>query len=99
MAEKNEPRYPDPLDWSPRLRSIKSSRTTFARLMREYAKGKINNNSMRVWAYVFATFLNIAKTEHDYSIVDRLAELENRIKEIEGEKNESHQHTSFKKIK
>jgi|GEM_PF-3631522 len=96
MAEKQ---YPAKLDFSPRLRSLKSARSTFARIMRTYAAGDLDSDAARVWCYLFQTMLGIMKAEIDYSVIDRLTEIEKRLTEIEGERNESHQQRRFKAIK
>ena len=96
---RNEPIKPAPLEFSPRLRSLKSGRTTMARILREYAAGRIDNDSMRTWCYAMATFLNYAKTETEMNILDELASIKKRLNEIEKGKTNESTRASLKRIK
>ena len=71
--------YPDPLGFSPRMRSIKATRTTFARIVREFSAGEIDIASMRAYCYAFSTMLSIQKAEADLDVERRLEELEAKL--------------------
>lgn len=97
---RTEPNYPDKLPFSPRLASLKSTRTTFSRILRAYADGSLDNDTMRTYCYVFQTMLAIQKGEADYSVVDRLKELECRLGAIEkGKQDEGQQQSNIRRIK
>ena len=77
-----------PLPFTPRLRSLKSVRSTYARILRVFASGELDTETARVWIYAMSIFLNIAKTESDIDILDKLSNIEKRLDGIEKGKND-----------
>lgn len=89
MAERKFPVYPKPLEFRLRTRTLKTARQTFARIFRTYAEGKIDHETFRNMIYGLSNYLDYLKTEAEINILDRLAEIERRLKQIEGDQNEA----------
>jgi hypothetical protein len=83
---KETDNFPMPLDWSPRLASLRSTRTTYSRLVREFAAGRISREDMRVWSYIMSTMLTIVKAETDEEANKKIIEIEQRLGELEADK-------------
>lgn len=71
---KPEPRVPFNL----RLGSLKSTRQTFARILRAYAAGTIDQDSFKAMVYGLGGFLAVFKAEVDGDFDDRLTAIEER---------------------
>jgi len=82
MADNKEPVYPSPLPFVPRLKTLKSVRSTYARILRCLAAAEIDLETARVWVYAIATFLNIAKTATEIDIETELKKLRAEIQDI-----------------
>ena len=59
-----------------RLNNLENSRKTFARLIREYAKGNIPRTVFRDLCYALVGFLSFLKTEKELDIEERISALE-----------------------
>ena len=96
MAEKT---MMQPLPFTPRLRSLKSLRSTYARILRVFASGELDAETARVWIYAMSIFLNIAKTETEQDIIDQLKNITKRLDTIEKGKNQYEKsQRNFRKI-
>ena len=71
-----------------RLNTVENARRTFARLLRAYDKDEIEPQKFRNLCFGFATFLSFFKCETELEIVNRMAALEERVKELDLRKNE-----------
>ena len=79
MAEKTLPTYPAPLPFKPRLRTVKAAKSTFEKIMRLYAAGELDNESMRVWVYSMSQFQNYLKLDNEQEFQRRVERLETII--------------------
>lgn len=62
-----------------RLASLKSTRQTFARLLREYAAGRVDRDTFRDLCYGLGGFLAVFSKEIDNDFDDRLTKIEERL--------------------
>jgi hypothetical protein len=83
MAKENTPQIAMPLPFVPRLRSLKSLRSTYARILRALAAGQLDLETARVWIYAVSVYLNIAKAQTEIEVLDRITAIEKRLNEIE----------------
>ena len=65
-----------------RLRTLKSTRQTFARVLREYARGNMDEGTYRALVWGLSQFISGYKTEIDYVVIEeiraRLGSLEDK---------------------
>lgn len=76
---KPGPVFPGPLGFPLRLRTLKSARSTHARILRVYGQGLIDHETFRNLIFGMSSFLSYLKTEVDQKFEDRLAVLETAI--------------------
>jgi len=67
------------LPFAVRLRTLKSSRATLARIIRLWGFGLLDDATAKVAAWLLQTHLALQKAELDSSIEDRLKALETKI--------------------
>jgi hypothetical protein len=65
-----------------RLRSIKSAKNSFARLLREFAEGNIDEKIFRSLVYGLSGYISILKLQLETQVEDRLREIEKKISEL-----------------
>ena len=70
---------PAPLPFTLRLRSLKSTRQSMARVLREYGKGNISQKIYRDLIYGISQFAFLLKTEKEAEIETRLQAVEESI--------------------
>jgi len=79
---------PDVLGFNLRLRTLKSSKNTFAKLMRERAAGRMDDGLFRSLIWSMSVYIGFLRLETEQNINDRLDALENLLKQ-EGKLNDS----------
>lgn len=65
------------------LNNLPNTRRSFARVIREYVDGKIDEGEARTLGYLFSKFLEYWKVEKDLELEQRLEELENKLEATE----------------
>ena len=75
-ATSEGPRIPFDL----RLRSLKSSRQTHARLLREYARGTIDEPTYKALIWGLSNYLSYLRAEREQELERRLDAIEERLK-------------------
>lgn len=63
-----------------RLRTVKSSRQSFARILRAYAKGELDDTIFKAMVNGLNVYLSYLKTESEQTIEVRLTALEESLK-------------------
>lgn len=77
-----------PIPFSLRLRSIKSSRQTLARLIREWGRGNITEADAKTATYLLNILLGYHRAGLEESVELQLADLKKRITKLEKEKSD-----------
>lgn len=75
-----------PIPFDLRLRSLKCSRQTLARILRSWARGEIDESTAKTGTWLFSMYLGYLKAGLEEDIEWQLKKLENRVKQIEKEK-------------
>lgn len=73
-----------PVPFSLRLASVKSTRQSFARIIRAYGKGLIEREVFRDLVYSLSSFAVLLKMETDGDIDKQLAELQREVDAMKG---------------
>ena len=73
--------FPCPIDMKLQLNTVKNTRNSMARVMREYTRGQIEHVTFRNLVYMFSQLIAIHRLEKDIDIEKRLLELEQKINE------------------
>lgn len=68
-----------PAPFSLRLRSLKSSRQTLARIVREHARGNLDRDTFKDLVYGMSHLLSYMKTEKELDVEARLEAIEDRL--------------------
>lgn len=71
---------PRRVPWDLRLKTLSSSRATFARIVRGYANGLLDEGTYKNLAYGLGLFLAYLKTEREDTFEARLSALEDQSK-------------------
>lgn len=66
-----------------RLNTLTNSRHSFARVIREYVAGKLEESEARTLAYLFSRYLEYWKVEQGLELERRLDELERKLGGVE----------------
>jgi hypothetical protein len=78
------------LPFQPRLRSLKSSRQTLARIVREWGKGTISNEDGKTAAWLLNMLLAYFKAAETEEFETRLQELDRKLSKLETERKKDH---------
>ncbi|MEX2443327.1 MAG: hypothetical protein WD492_06970 [Alkalispirochaeta sp.] len=78
------PARPVPFDL--RLRSLKSSRQSLARILRAWGRGEIDEATAKTACWLLSMYLGYLKAGVEEDIERQLKELEGRVRQIEKEK-------------
>ena len=79
--EKDNYRFPVPVEMKLQLNTVKNTRNSMARVLREYTRGKIEHETLRNLTYLFSQLIAIHRLEKDIEIEKRIKELEERIEQ------------------
>ena len=71
-----------PIFFALRLRSLKSTRQSMARVLREYGKGTISQQVYKDLIYGISQFSALLKTEKEFDIESRLLQIEEVIESL-----------------
>jgi hypothetical protein len=70
---------PPALEFDLRLRTLKSSKNTFARLMRERARGTIDDGLFRSLIWAMSIFIGYLRLDAEQGLEDRLRAIEDLL--------------------
>ncbi|SIP92997.1 hypothetical protein SAMN05920897_101319 [Alkalispirochaeta americana] len=79
LTEQNNRKQSRGVPFALRLRSVASTRQTFARVLREYARGTISQDEYRQLVWGLSQYLGALRLEKESEIEDRLQEIEERL--------------------
>lgn len=71
--------YPAPIDFQLRLGSIKSTKSSMAKIIRQYSKGLMSHIQFRNLIYGFSSFLSVCKMDNEQETERRIGRLETII--------------------
>lgn len=78
--ERNETRQGDPIPFPLRLRSVQSTRQTFARVLREYGRGTISEPIYKSIVYGLSQYQSYLRLEADMELEKRLEAIEEHLR-------------------
>jgi len=79
LTGKNNSNQSRGVPFTLRLRSVTSTRQTFARVLREYARGTIGQDEYRQLVWGLSQYLGALRLEKDTEIEARLQEIEDQL--------------------
>ena len=65
-----------------RLRTIKSAKNSFARLIREFAAGHVDDKVFRSLVYGLSGFINMLKLQLETNLEEKLKAIEKKLEDL-----------------
>jgi len=72
-------RYPRPLDMNLVLKTIKGTKSSMGRVVKEYTKGRVEHSTMKNLTNFFNSYISILRLEADLRIEERIKDLESKL--------------------